>query len=219
MTLKMLHFTLFYLILIKSTQKYPSLKIWSIVHAFISVAWLFYIFRQKIGLSFIDMFSYKTIQNISDKISNDVKLKEILYDPGYHSIGYFTADFIYGVCVKKYTYLLHHIISILMLGNVYLGSSLSVTGLFYAEIGGIMHHLQRFEKYSRNRYLTKLLLIMYFFIYGYTRIILLGNNFNCFKYSKSLIEKTQIFLFMPIFFQNMNWLWENWNLSKHKILN
>jgi len=136
-----------------------------------------------------------------------------------HSIGYFVSDSIYSLISKKYTYLIHHIISILMLSSVYFDSYISASGLLYAELGGFFHHLKRLYKDNN------IIKIVYFIMYGYTRGLMLTNAIVYFFKDIKIIDRVQVVLLFPLIFQNLFWLWKNfrkdnylatYNLKKHK---
>lgn len=202
------YFIIFYTTLIKLTNKFKNIKIASIFHSLVSFFWLFYIFKIKLNISFTDILSNKFITKTNIIIS-EKSLKNILYSPGIHSIAYFASDTFFIINSNNYTYLLHHILTIIMTSSIFLGSSITVTGLLYGEMGSIFHHLKNFKRYTKNKNFKFYLDLSYIFIYGVSRYLLITNSIDYLYFTNNPIDKIQIFLFFPLFIQNLIWLYKN----------
>lgn len=210
----LLYFIIFYIIIKLKINKYAS-----ITHSIISFLWLFYIFIRKLKFNLVEIFSYKMIEFVDEKISKNLFLEKTFYTTTEHSIGYFISDSVFLIKSKDYKYIFHHLLSVLMLSNIYLGSSISTAGLFYAELGGIFHHFKIYQKKVSNKYLKILIIISYFFVYGFSRILMLSNGINYLIKTTKISDKIQLFLMFPLLFQNLLWLYTNWKKDKKFLYN
>lgn len=197
-----LFYVLFYLSISLLFRKYERVEVESLIHCSLSLLFSSYIFFNYFGS---DIFTYKLLKYTYDIIKIAPELQFYLTCIGEHSIGYFISDTIYSIIKKEYTYIPHHLISILGIVPLYLNSYMGVVGIFYAELGGFFHHLKRFRGYFENNFIKKLVLILYFMIYSFSRILILVNVEYYFFYVEKYLDCFIILLAHFLVYQNLIW--------------
>tara|TARA_R110001599_G_scaffold274161_1_gene475352 strand:- start:1295 stop:1954 length:660 start_codon:yes stop_codon:yes gene_type:complete len=161
-----------------------------------------------------NLFSYSALTDInSHLIEHPEAIKQISFNV-YHSLGYFIGDTVYSLAIKDYRYLTHHIISIAGLLSIFSESHVGSYGLMLAEMGGVFHHIKRYERSVNNQYLRWVMILSYYLIFGYSRYLMLSNVMHFSFYATKPIDYFQILLTFPLVFQNLLWMRTNWRKQK-----
>lgn len=204
-------YSIFYFCISLLFRKYEKVEVESLIHCVLSLFFSIYMLKQRFSYNIFRQINLP--RSVSDLSSVDLDFKDSLSNISDHSIGYFISDTAYSLVKKDYTYIPHHILSIL---SLYVNPPVGSVGLFYAELGGFFHHLKRFEKYF-PKHINTLIIILYFLIYGYSRVLFFSNVTDYFLYAKkySYFDYLQIILTYLVIYQNSIWLYKNYlNIKK-----
>jgi hypothetical protein len=190
-----------------SNKKY---SVHSYIHIIVSEILSIYSLSQMTG----NLLTYSSLNDINLYLIKHPEAIKQLYFPVHHSIAYFIGDTVYSLFVSEYTYIFHHFISIAGLSSIFLNSHVGCYALILAEIGGIFHHIKKYENVIKNKVLRLLVIFSYYFIYGYTRYLMLANVIHFSFYANKYIDYFQILLTFPLVLQNLFWMRKNWKQQK-----